>query len=63
MGQISNRRLFPHRLQGDFAFSAASILRLVFYVIIRSVYQTKRPLSNLPAGHKIGVHLTASRVG
>jgi hypothetical protein len=29
-----------------FAFSAASIFRLVFFVIIRSVYQTERPISN-----------------
>jgi hypothetical protein len=33
-----------------FAFKAASILRRVFFVIIRSVYQTKRPISNLAPG-------------
>ena len=31
-----------------FAFSPASIRRLVFYVIVRSVYQTERPFSNNP---------------
>jgi hypothetical protein len=31
-------------------------LRLVFFVMIRSVYQTERPLSNLPTGPKIRVH-------
>jgi hypothetical protein len=33
-------------------------LRLVFFVIIRSVYQTKRPISNLAAGPKSRVHFT-----
>jgi hypothetical protein len=34
------------------AFSPASIRRLVFVVIVRSVYQTERPVSNLTAGPK-----------
>jgi DNA-binding CsgD family transcriptional regulator len=38
------------------AFSPASIRRLVFVVIVRSVYQTKRPFSNLTTGPKNGVH-------
>ena len=39
-----------------FAFSPASIRRLVFFVIVRSVYQTERPVSNLTSGPKNGVH-------
>jgi hypothetical protein len=39
-------------------FSPASIRPLVFFVIVRSVYQTKRPLSNLPPGPKNRVHFT-----
>jgi hypothetical protein len=35
-----------------FAFSPASIRRLVFFVIVRSVYQTERPFSNLTHGPK-----------
>jgi hypothetical protein len=62
LGQISNRRLFPQcsptASRAIFAFSAASILRLVFFVIIRSVYQTERMISNLAAGPKIEVHFT-----
>jgi hypothetical protein len=41
-----------------FAFSPASIRRLVFFVIVRSVYQTERPFSNLTPGPKIRVHFT-----
>jgi hypothetical protein len=41
-----------------FAFSAASILRLVFFVMVSSVYQTERSFSNLPNGPKIRVHLS-----
>jgi hypothetical protein len=37
-----------------FAFSPASIRRLVFFVIVRSVYQTERPFSNLTSGPKNG---------
>jgi hypothetical protein len=33
-------------------------LRFVFFVIIRSVYQTERPLSNLAPGPKNRVHFT-----
>jgi hypothetical protein len=33
-------------------------LRLVFFVIIRSVCQTKRPISNLTASPKSRVHFT-----
>ncbi|WP_210164116.1 hypothetical protein, partial [Bradyrhizobium sp. th.b2] len=32
--------------------------RLVFVVIMPSVYQTERPFSNLTSGPKIGVHFT-----
>ncbi len=39
-----------------FAFSPASIRRLVFFVIVRSVYQTEPPFSNLTSGPKNGVH-------
>jgi hypothetical protein len=39
-----------------FAFNPASIRRLVFFVIVRSVYQTERPLSNLTPGPKNRVH-------
>jgi hypothetical protein len=39
-----------------FAFSPASIRRLVFFVIVRSVYQTEPPFSNLTPGPKIRVH-------
>jgi hypothetical protein len=39
-----------------FAFSVASILRLVFFVIIRSVYQTKQPFFNLTGGPENRVH-------
>ena len=46
-----------------FAFSPASILRLVFFVIVRSVYQTERPASNLTPGPKIGVHFTTKCYG
>jgi hypothetical protein len=56
MGQISNRRLFPHRLQGDFRLQRPHRSCVSSIVIIRSVYQTKRPHSNLAAGPKIGVH-------
>jgi hypothetical protein len=42
-----------------FAFSPASIRRLVFFVIVRSVYQTERPFSNLTPGPKIRVHFTS----
>jgi len=42
-----------------FAFSPASIRRLVFFVIVRSVYQTERPVSNLAPGPKIGVHFSS----
>jgi hypothetical protein len=41
-----------------FAFSPASIRRLVFFVIVRSVYQTERPFSNLTPGPKIRVHFS-----
>ena len=37
-----------------FAFSPASIRRLVVFVIVRSVYQTERPFSNLTSGPKTG---------
>ena len=56
MGQTATVACSRIASRAIFAFSAASILRLVFFVIIRSVYQTKRPLSNLAAGPKIGVH-------
>src|SRR4029077_18976946 len=46
-----------------FAFSPASIRRLVFFVIAGSVYQTERPLSNPPPGPKIRVHFTRSSFG
>jgi hypothetical protein len=39
-----------------FAFNATSIFRLIFFVIMPSVYQTERPFSNLASGPKIGVH-------
>jgi len=42
-----------------FAFSPASIRRLVFFVIVRSVYQTERPFSNLTPGPKIRVHFNS----
>jgi hypothetical protein len=35
--QVRDRRLFAHRLQAIFAFKPASILRLVFFVMGRSV--------------------------
>ena len=41
-----------------FAFSPASIRRLVFFVIVRSVYQTERLFSNLTSGPKNGVHFS-----
>jgi hypothetical protein len=41
-----------------FAFSPASIRRLVFFVIVRSVYQAERPFSNLTPGPKIRVHFS-----
>ncbi|WP_210164129.1 hypothetical protein, partial [Bradyrhizobium sp. th.b2] len=34
--------------------------RLVFVVIMPSVYQTERPFSNLTSGPKIGVHFSRS---
>jgi len=40
-----------------FAFKAPSILRLVF-VMVCSVYQTERPISNLALGPQNGVHFT-----
>jgi hypothetical protein len=40
-----------------FAFKAPSILRLVF-VMICSVYQTERPISNLALGPQNGVHFS-----
>ena len=44
-----------------FAFSPASIRRLVFFVIVRSVYQTERPFSNLTPGPKIRVHFSSRK--
>lgn len=53
-GKTLRRPLSGWRLSPP--FSAASILRLVFFVMVRSVYQTERPLSNLSSGPKNQVH-------
>ena len=59
--KVGDRRLLPQRLQRDLRLQPASIRRLVFFVIVRSVYQTERPLSNLTPGPKIGVHFMTKR--
>ena len=43
LGQIGHRRLLRTASSAIFAFNAASIFRLVFFVIVPSVYQTERP--------------------
>ena len=55
-GQISPRRLLPNRLQSDLRLQGR-----VFFVIIRSVYQTKRPISNLAPGPQNRVHFSVER--
>jgi hypothetical protein len=48
LGQIGHRRPLRTAASATFAFSAASIVRLVFDVIMRSVYQSEQPL---PTNH------------
>ena len=50
--------MLAHASSAIFAFSAASIFRLVLCFIVRSVYQTERPFSNLTPGPKNGVHFS-----
>jgi hypothetical protein len=58
--QIGHRCQFRTASKAIFAFRLAPIFRLVFFVIIRSVYQTERLISNLAHGPKIGVHFISS---
>ena len=46
LSKVGDRRLLPQRLQRDLRLQPASIRRLVFFFIVRSVYQTERPFSN-----------------
>jgi hypothetical protein len=50
--KVRDRRLLPSASSAIFASSPASIPRLVFFVIVRSVYQTEPPFSNLTSGPK-----------
>jgi hypothetical protein len=46
----------PDPSRAIFAFGAASIFRLVFFVNIRTVYQTELPISNFAVGSKNEAH-------
>jgi hypothetical protein len=49
-GELVHRRLLAQRLQGEFAFSAASIFRRVLFVIVCSVYPRSSRFFSLSVG-------------
>ena len=52
--KVRDRRLLPQSSSAIFVFSPASIHRPVCFVIVCSVYQTERPVSNLTPVPKTG---------
>ena len=59
--KVRDRGPLTQSLKRDLRRQPGSIRRLVFFVIVRSVYQTERPFSNLTPGPKNRVHFNRLR--